>query len=146
MKRWILALLLALLMAGNVMAQEETPDANPAATVEATQAAPVATVDSPAVQFVYIDVMPEWVLPGYALCFAAMAFMLFVIWRQGGKLSEMVSEKAMQGLIKIGLDFARDLANKTKTPIDNAILDVVAGEVQPPVVNVTVTPPAQPAG
>lgn len=134
MKRWILALIF-LLLAVPVFAQEVTPEA-PGITV----------VEAPTVTTVYVEVMPVWVLPAFALCLATMAFLIFVIWRQGGKLAEMLSEDAVQGLIKIGLDFARDLANKTTTPIDNAFLDVVAGEVKPPAtVNVNVQPSA-PAG
>lgn len=142
-----IALLFSVLVALPALAQngDLTVEPTAAATSEPVATAPVAI--TPTIQYVYIDVLPEWVLPAFAILFAVIAFLIFVIWRQGGKLAEMLSEKAVQGLIKIGLDFARDLANKTATPLDNALLNVVAGEVQPPVTNnITVNPAPTEAG
>jgi len=116
MKTYLLMIMLMLLLAGSVVAQDATPDA------------PMAVVTGADVTTVYIEVLPVWVLPAFALLLGLVGFLIFVIYKQGGKLAEMVSEKGMIGLVKIAVDFAGSIAEKTPNKFDDAFIGLVRGE------------------
>jgi hypothetical protein len=110
MKRWIIALIFVLVYAAGVSAQD------------ATQEAPLTVVETPALTTVYVEVLPAWVLPGYAVLLVVIGFLLYTVYKYGIHLKDMISEKAFASLIGIVRDVAKDIAARTPNKIDDALV------------------------
>lgn len=139
MQRVVIALIVVLLMAVSATAQDRTQEAElqPVATVEAPIVDNVTGTENSDVQIVYVEVMPVWVLPTFAGLLALIGLLTFLLYRMGAANTELVSEKTVQGLLKLVLDAAGDIAKRTPTTLDDTFIGIVRGEaVKEP------TPPA----
>jgi hypothetical protein len=129
MKRILFALLFALVFATAlpILAQDATVE--PAATQEVTAGeAPVTVVTGDEVTTVYVEVMPAWVLPGYAVLLVVIGFLLMMVYKYGVHLKDMISEKAFAGLLNIVRDVAKDIAARTENKIDDALVKLIPDE------------------
>ena len=136
MKTIIALLLLVFATTFTVNAQDAVATAEP----------PAGVIEKPLDEttVIYVEVMPAWVLPGFGVMVAVMAFLVSLIYRQGTHLKDMISEKAFTGLLRIVLDVARDITARTPTKLDDALIGLLTPEAPPVTNTINIAPSAEP--
>lgn len=136
MKHLVIALLFVLSVFAPVLAQDATSEPPAPTQAVVSGEAPVTVVTGNEVTTVYVEVLPAWVLPGYAALLVLVGFLMFAVYKYGIHLKDMISEKSFASLMSIVRDIAKDIAARTENKIDDALVKLIPDE---PVATVTTT-------